>query len=198
MLHLTSRVYLRLANRPSAEPCWFQGRLLFVLIGWLCESWWFQQWFWQCLCWRHCILLMSWLNGCKRYIHHFLPSLYPKQDRVNTHLGWTSFSWATFHWLQACGPNLCDLIGKGHISWGGRWCHQKLFVGVLDIGYDGHFLAISTTFEEKFGWIWCKPLRKVSYKHTFGTPNHGQMLDVWDDIQQMSTLRWRWHSYMEK
>ncbi len=26
----------------------------------------------------------------------------------------------------------------------------------------------------------------------------GQMLDVWGDIQQMSTLGWRWHSYAEK
>ncbi len=26
----------------------------------------------------------------------------------------------------------------------------------------------------------------------------GQTLDVWGGIQQMSTLRWRWHSYAEK
>ncbi len=38
----------------------------------------------------------------------------------------------------------------------------------------------------------------VPYKRTFGTPDQGQMLDVWGSIQQMSTLRWRWHSYAEK
>ncbi len=32
----------------------------------------------------------------------------------------------------------------------------------------------------------------------FGAPDKGQMLDVWGGIQQMSTLRWRWCSYMEK
>jgi hypothetical protein len=31
--------------------------------------------------------------------------------------------------------------------------HQELFVGVLDISYDGHFLAIGAIFEEKFGQV---------------------------------------------
>ncbi len=43
-----------------------------------------------------------------------------------------------------------------------------------------------------------KPLINVPYKRTFGTPDQGQTLDVWGGIQQMSTLRWRWHSYAEK
>ncbi len=29
------------------------------------------------------------------------------------------------------------------------------------------------------GGEWCKPPRKLSYKHTFGMPDQGQMLDVW-------------------
>ncbi len=44
----------------------------------------------------------------------------------------------------------------------------------------------------------CKPLRNVPYIRTFGVPDQGQMLDVWGGIQQMSTLRWQWHSYAEK
>ncbi len=49
-----------------------------------------------------------------------------------------------------------------------------------------------------FFWGSDKPLRKVLYKWTFGMPDQGQTLDVWGDIQQISTLRWRWHSYVEK
>jgi hypothetical protein len=50
-----------------------------------------------------------------------------------------------------------------------------------------------------------KPLSYVPYKGTyvpydgtFGAPDQGLTLDVWGGIQQMSTLRWRWHSYVEK
>ncbi len=42
------------------------------------------------------------------------------------------------------------------------------------------------------------PLINVPYKCTFGASDQGQMIDVWGGIQQMSTLRWQWHSYMEK
>ena len=38
----------------------------------------------------------------------------------------------------------------------------------------------------------------VSYNGTFGAPDQGQTLEVWGGIQQMSTLRWPWHSYAEK
>ncbi len=36
-----------------------------------------------------------------------------------------------------------------------------------------------------------KPPRKVSYKRTFGVPNQGQMLDVWESQTAESALRWR-------
>ncbi len=32
--------------------------------------------------------------------------------------------------------------------------------------------------------IWRKPPRNVSYKRTFGTPDQGQMLEVWGDSCQ--------------
>ncbi len=38
----------------------------------------------------------------------------------------------------------------------------------------------------------------VPYDGTFGAPDQGQTLDVWGDIQQMSTRRCQWHSYSEK
>ncbi len=41
------------------------------------------------------------------------------------------------------------------------------------------------------GGKWCKPPRKVSYKRTFGTPDQGQMLDVWESQTTESALRWR-------
>ena len=51
----------------------------------------------------------------------------------------------------------------------------------------------------------CKPPSYVPYKGTyvpydgtFGAPDQGQTLDVWGDIQQMSTQRCQWHSYVKK
>jgi hypothetical protein len=41
------------------------------------------------------------------------------------------------------------------------------------------------------GGDWCKPPRKVSYKRTFGAPDQGQMLDVWESQTTESALRWR-------
>ncbi len=59
------------------------------------------------------------------------------------------------------------------------------------------FSSLSPCWFFIHGGKWRKPLRKVSYRRTFGMPDQGQMLDVWGDIQQMSTLRWQWHSYAE-
>ncbi len=41
------------------------------------------------------------------------------------------------------------------------------------------------------GTVWCKLPRKVLYKHTFGAPNQGQMLDVWESQTAESALRWQ-------
>ena len=41
------------------------------------------------------------------------------------------------------------------------------------------------------GGKWRKPPRKVSYKHTFGMPGQGQMLDVWESQTTESALRWQ-------
>ncbi len=41
------------------------------------------------------------------------------------------------------------------------------------------------------GGEWCKPPRNVSYKHTFGVPDKGQTLDVWESQNTESALRWR-------
>jgi hypothetical protein len=41
------------------------------------------------------------------------------------------------------------------------------------------------------GGEWRKPPRKVSYKHTFGAPDQGQMLDVWESQTTESALRWQ-------
>ncbi len=40
-------------------------------------------------------------------------------------------------------------------------------------------------------WAWCKLPRKVSYKHTFGVPDQGQTLDVWESQTTESALRWQ-------
>ncbi len=40
------------------------------------------------------------------------------------------------------------------------------------------------------GGEWCKQPRKVSYKRTFGAPDQGQMLDVWESQTTESALRW--------
>ncbi len=40
------------------------------------------------------------------------------------------------------------------------------------------------------GGKWRKLPRKVSYKHTFGVPDQGQMLDVWESPTTESALRW--------
>ncbi len=39
-------------------------------------------------------------------------------------------------------------------------------------------------------WGWRKPPRKISYKHTFGVPDQGQMLDVWESQTTESALGW--------
>ncbi len=41
------------------------------------------------------------------------------------------------------------------------------------------------------GGEWRKPPRKVLYKHTFGVPDQGQMLDVWESQTTESALRWQ-------
>ncbi len=38
---------------------------------------------------------------------------------------------------------------------------------------------------------WSKPPRKVLYKRTFGAPDQGQMLDVWESQTSESALRWQ-------
>ncbi len=40
------------------------------------------------------------------------------------------------------------------------------------------------------GGEWRKPPRKVSYKCTFGTPDQGQMLNMWESQTTESALRW--------
>ncbi len=45
------------------------------------------------------------------------------------------------------------------------------------------------------GGEWRKPPRKVSYKCTFGAPDQGQMLDVWESQTSESALRW-WTRYI--
>ncbi len=39
--------------------------------------------------------------------------------------------------------------------------------------------------------LWCKPPRKVLYRRTFGTPDQGQTLDVWESQTTESAMRWR-------
>ncbi len=41
------------------------------------------------------------------------------------------------------------------------------------------------------GGEWHKLPRKVSYKRTFGVPNQGQTLDVWESQTSESALRWQ-------
>ncbi len=43
---------------------------------------------------------------------------------------------------------------------------------------------------------WCKLLIKVPYKHTFGAPDQGQMLDVWESQTSESALRWQMRHVM--
>ncbi len=38
---------------------------------------------------------------------------------------------------------------------------------------------------------WRKPPRKVLYRRTFGAPDQGQMLDVWESQTTESALRWQ-------
>jgi hypothetical protein len=40
-------------------------------------------------------------------------------------------------------------------------------------------------------WSWRKPPRKVSYKRTFGAPDQGQTLDLWESQTTESALRWQ-------
>ncbi len=40
-------------------------------------------------------------------------------------------------------------------------------------------------------WLWCMLPRKVLYKRTFGAPDQGQMLDLWESQTTESALRWR-------
>ncbi len=42
-----------------------------------------------------------------------------------------------------------------------------------------------------FVWYWNKPPRKTSYKCTFGAPDQGQTLNVWESQTSESALRWR-------
>ncbi len=64
----------------------------------------------------------------------------------------------------------------------------------------GHkvFSSLSPCWFYICGGKWRKLLINVPYKCLFGMSDQGQTLDAWDDIQKMSTLRWRGHSYLEK
>jgi hypothetical protein len=51
---------------------------------------------------------------------------------------------------------------------------------------------LSTLWVSQQYWSsWRKPPRKVSYKHTFGAPDQGQMLDMWESQTSESALRLR-------
>ncbi len=45
------------------------------------------------------------------------------------------------------------------------------------------------------GGKWCKLPRKVLYRRTFGAPDQGQTLDVWESQTTESALRW-WTHYI--
>jgi hypothetical protein len=49
-----------------------------------------------------------------------------------------------------------------------------------------------------FCWstFWCNPPRNVSYKRTFGVPDQGQTLDMWESPTTESALRWQMHHIM--
>ncbi len=60
-----------------------------------------------------------------------------------------------------------------------------------------YFFTYKVFFLIEPGWFfihggeWRKPSRKVLYKRTFGTPDQGQTLDMWESQTSESALRWR-------
>ncbi len=57
------------------------------------------------------------------------------------------------------------------------------------------FSSLSPCWFFIHGGEWHKPPRKVLYKCTFGMPDQGQMLDVWEAQIQTNESALRWHMY---
>ncbi len=85
-------------------------------------------------------------------------------------------------------PQLTRVTSTALLS---HWGWQSL-KDMMSLGTDFEMHAIWQGYVPYF-WYWRKPLRKGPYKCTFGAPDQGQTLDVSGGVQQMSTLRWRWH-----
>jgi hypothetical protein len=47
-------------------------------------------------------------------------------------------------------------------------------------------------------YLACLRVLRLAIRPSSGAPDQGQTLDVWGDIQQMSTRRCQWHFYAEK
>jgi hypothetical protein len=88
-----------------------------------------------------------------------------------------------------------------HIFWPRE--HILLYFLYLLSTWFGHMVLLLDTFKWHlcimqskplsclFMRNWREPPRKVSYKRTFGMPDQGQMLDVWESQTSESALRWR-------
>ncbi len=69
-------------------------------------------------------------------------------------------------------------------------CHVTALIGetiFLPIRFFSHWATWFFICRGK----WCKPPKKVSYKCTFGAPDQGQKLDVWESQTTESALRWQ-------
>ncbi len=95
----------------------------------------------------------------------------------------TPISWVSHHWGQAAsafekrgGPNGSAIasIQLVHQQQQGWHLHPQQLVAM----------------DQKWGAHWRKPPRKVSYRCTFGAPDQGQMLDMWESQTTESALRW--------
>ncbi len=92
-----------------------------------------------------------------------------------------------------CALHLVSTRSLGHYAW-------ECISGILSPEDTWHYGNDPSNFR-----LCCKPPSYVPYKGTyvpydgtFGTPGQGQTLDVWGDIQQMSTRRCQWHFFAEK
>ncbi len=67
------------------------------------------------------------------------------------------------------------------------------------VPYKGTYVPYKSTFgapdqgQTLDMWECRIPPKKVLYLHTFGAPDQGQMLEVWESQTTVSALRWRMH-----
>jgi hypothetical protein len=99
-------------------------------------------------------------------------------DKRRLHISLSSpLSSETYSWLLVSKLTTC--VTSQALNWEIIFFPIKVFSSLSPCWFFIH------------GGEWRKPPRKVSYNRTFGVPDQGQMLGVWESQTTESALRWQ-------